>query len=132
MRSKPPRPHHRILPTLFAAWALTGCAEQIDETGDPIEVGAQRRTEVEIPCKDEDDCTRALAIESAESKDDDVIDVVEFGDGFVLVEGVGPGDADVLAKGEGKRVRIHYAVSESADGSGELEVEQVELELVDR
>ena len=117
-----------LLPTIVVA----ACAEAIDETGDPLEAGSQRRTAVEVPCKGGDDaCVEPLLVESAKSRDDDVIDVVDFGEGFVLVEGVGEGETKVIAKGEGGRARITYRVGSSATGSDELDVEAVEIEMLE-
>ena len=70
---------------------------------------------------------QAIAIESAESKDTDVIEVLDFGEGFVLVEAVGAGTTKVIAEGDGRRVKIKYEVSE--DSAGELRVEELELGL---
>ncbi len=113
-----------------ALLSLAGCAEDIDETGTPLGVQGQRRTEIEVPCSDKDAtdaCTQAVAIESADSKDPDVVDVVEFGDGYVLVEGVGDGEATVIAKGDGKRFKIRYEVS-GAD-SADLQVDAIDVQL---
>jgi hypothetical protein len=85
---------------------------------------------VDVPCDDgEADCP--LAIESAESRDDDVIDVTEFGDGFVEVEAVGEGKTKVIAKGDGKRVRIKYSVESTANSSDDLEVVTEDIEILE-
>lgn len=119
-----------FVPLGLALAAAPGCAETIDETGTPLEVDSQRRTDVELPCDEdgaEDDCVESIAIESAESKDTEVIEVLDFGDGFVLVEAAGPGTTKVIAEGEDRRVKIKYEVSE--DATGELRVEEMELGL---
>ena len=110
----------------------SGCAETIDETGMPLDVGAQRTTQIDAPCEDDSDCEATpLAIESAQSKDADVIDVIEFGSGFVKVEAVGQGEAAVIAEGDGSKVRIRYKV-DAANGNGadDLHVETVDVQFV--
>lgn len=120
-----------LILSLLPCLALAACGESVDETEDPIEAGSQRRTIVEVPCDRSDDgCMEPLAVDSAKSRDEDVIDVVDFGEGFVLVEGVGDGEAKVIAKGDGGRVRITYRVASDAAGSDELHVDAVELELL--
>ena len=110
----------------------SGCAETIDETGMPLDVGSERTTQIDAPCEDgeSDDCG-ALTIESAESKNEDVIEVLDFGTGFVKVEAVGEGKAKVIAEGDGTKVKIRYEVKASQDGNGadELQIEMVDVQL---
>lgn len=110
----------------------SGCAETIDETGMPLDVGAQRTTQIDAPCDNDSDCdAQPLAIESAQSKDGDVIDVIEFGSGFVEVEAVGEGRATVIAEGDGIKVRIRYEVeATNGNGADELHVETVDVQFV--
>jgi len=111
----------------IALWC-GGCTENIDETGTPLAVDGQRRTDIEIECaEDDEDCTEEVDVKSAKSRDGDVLDVVEFGLGFVLVEAVGAGETSVIVKGEGKRFKIDYEVTE--DESEALVVERVETVL---
>lgn len=116
----------------LAVLSSSGCAETIDETDMPLDVGAQRTTQIDAPCEDDSDCdAKPLAIESAESKDGDVIDVIEFGSGFVKVEAVGEGSAAVIAEGDGSKVRIRYKVETTNDnGADELHVETVDVQLM--
>jgi len=109
-----------------------GCAETIDETDTPLAPGAQRTTQIDAPCEDDGDCdAKPLTIESAQSKDDDVIDVIEFGSGFVKVEAVGEGQANVIAEGDGSKVRIRYKVeAQNGDGADDLHVETVDVQFV--
>lgn len=109
---------------------VAGCTETIDESGMPLSVDGQRRTMISAPCDDDasdQTCGESVTVESAESKDDDVIDVVEFGPGFVLVEAVAAGEAKVIAKGEGHRFKITYRVEE--DSSAGLTVDAVQLDV---
>jgi len=108
------------------ALSCGGCTENIDETDMPLAVDGQRRTDIEIECADED-CTEEVDVASAKSRDDDVLDVVEFGLGYVLVEAVGAGQTSVIVKGEGKRFKIDYEVSEGEADA--LVVERVETVL---
>ena len=112
--------------------AASGCAETIDETDTPLAPGAQRTTQIDVPCEDDSDCeAQPLTIESAESKDGDVIDVIEFGSGFVKVEAVGEGQANVVAEGDGNRVRIRYRVeAQNGDGADDLHVEMIDVQFV--
>ena len=124
--------HNTVTQVLLASLTLlplVGCGELIDESGDPLDVGAQRRTVVDVPC-DDDEAGCPLAIESAESRDDGVIDVTDFGDGFVEVEAVGEGKTKVIAKGDGKRVRIKYAIESTGNGSDDLEVITEDIEVL--
>ncbi|MEM6990747.1 MAG: hypothetical protein AAF721_09625 [Myxococcota bacterium] len=116
-----------MVPWAVALLGMGACTEKIDETGSPVGVESQRRTEIQLPCEDgESGCVEAVEVESAESKDPDVLDVVEFGTGFVTVEGVGEGKTSVIAKGNDKRFKITYAVEA---GTADLQVDEIGLEL---